>query len=928
MEAAMIPLIKKLGGLLADQYNLEKRVRKRVESLITELNMMRAVLRKIGAKPPEHFDEHVHIWAGRVRDLSYHMEDAVDAFLVRVEDVGHDRGSNNMKNRVKKFLKRATKLFTKGKALHQISSDIEEAQRLSKELGELRQKYMSDEDTKGNGDAIEPRLKAVYKDVTELVGIDHIRDELIEKLCDCDERSEDRLRTMSIVGFGGLGKTTLAKAVYDKIKVQFDSVAFVSVSRNPDMAKIFKKVLYELDKSKYATINEAARDNEQLIDELRMFLQDKRYLIVIDDIWDEKAWELIKCAFTDNCLGSRVMTTTRIGSISKVCCSSGDDIIYQMKPLPDDESERLFYKRIFPQGSKCLDELEEVSRKILRKCGGVPLAIITIASILASNGQDQQVKPKYQWDTILGSIGRGLGEGGSAKDMQRILSFSYYDLPSHLKTCLLYLSIFPEDFEIRRDRLIWLWIAEGFVQGGEQETGLFELGESYFNELANRNLIQPIHVDFDGRAEACRVHDMVLDLLCSMSREQNFATTLDGTHQSKSISHSKSHRLSFQNGMSEPSTNLVGATSMPQVRSVVLFRTDIDLIRTISCFHVLRVLDLEDCDLGRNRHDVDLRYIENLLHLRYLGLRGTRVHELPVEIGKLQFLETLDLAENYGSSLAAIPSSVVRVRRLICLNASNAVLPVGIGNLTSLEELSGTLVDMKELGQLVELRLLFLYWNGDNESVCNSLVVSLGKLRKMQSLTIYGVGDARFDVSWDGWVPTPQLRYLLFEGCTTTLPRWVNSSSFPLLSSMTISVDRVRPEVDIHVLGTLPALHYLFLHTYKRQHTCVKTFVVGANAFPCLRECHFWRFLTGPSMFTRGAMPMLEILSFEARSSDIATGELDVGMEHLPSLQQVEVHLWLEKGSSSDKYMEEADVVLRHAADTHPNRPTLQTIRY
>ncbi|KAM3405762.1 hypothetical protein ACQJBY_000025 [Aegilops geniculata] len=606
MEAAMIPLIKKLGGLLADQYNLEKRVRKRVESLITELNMMRAVLRKIGAKPPEHFDEHVHIWAGRVRDLSYHMEDAVDAFLVRVEDVGHDRGSNNMKNRVKKFLKRATKLFTKGKALHQISSDIEEAQRLSKELGELRQKYMSDEDTKGNGDAIEPRLKAVYKDVTELVGIDHIRDELIEKLCDCDERSEDRLRTMSIVGFGGLGKTTLAKAVYDKIKVQFDSVAFVSVSRNPDMAKIFKKVLYELDKSKYATINEAARDNEQLIDELRMFLQDKRYLIVIDDIWDEKAWELIKCAFTDNCLGSRVMTTTRIGSISKVCCSSGDDIIYQMKPLPDDESERLFYKRIFPQGSKCLDELEEVSRKILRKCGGVPLAIITIASILASNGQDQQVKPKYQWDTILGSIGRGLGEGGSAKDMQRILSFSYYDLPSHLKTCLLYLSIFPEDFEIRRDRLIWLWIAEGFVQGGEQETGLFELGESYFNELANRNLIQPIHVDFDGRAEACRVHDMVLDLLCSMSREQNFATTLDGTHQSKSISHSKSHRLSFQNGMSEPSTNLVGATSMPQVRSVVLFRTDIDLIRTISCFHVLRVLDLEDCDLGRNRHDVDL----------------------------------------------------------------------------------------------------------------------------------------------------------------------------------------------------------------------------------------------------------------------------------------------------------------------------------
>uniref|UniRef100_A0A452XI87 NB-ARC domain-containing protein n=1 Tax=Aegilops tauschii subsp. strangulata TaxID=200361 RepID=A0A452XI87_AEGTS len=621
------PLDQEAQRLLVDEYKLEKRVRNGIKSLITELEMMHAVLRKIGAKPPEQFDEQVLIWAGKVRDLSYHMEDAVDAFLVRVEDVGHDRGSNNMKNRVKKFLKRATKLFTKGKALHQISNDIDEAQRLSKELGELRQKYMSDANANSNGDAIDPRLKAVYKDVTELIGIDHIRDELIEKLCDCDERSKGQLRTMSIVGFGGLGKTTLVKAVYDKIKVQFDSVAFVSVSRNPDMAKIFKKVLYKLDKTKYATINEAARDNEQLIDEPTMFLQDKRYLIVIDDIWDEKAWELIKCAFPDNCLGSRVMTTTRIASISKVCCSSGDDIVYQMKPLPDDESERLFYQRIFPQGSKCPHELEEVSRKILKKCGGVPLAIITIASILASNGQDQHIKPKYHWDNILGSIGRGLAE---------------------------------EDFEIRRDRLIWMWIAEGFVQGGKKESGLFELGESYFNELANRNLIQPIHVDATGKAEACRVHDMVLDLLCSLSSEQNFATILDGTQQSKPISHSKSRILSFQNSMSEPTTHQVDARSMPQVRSVVLFKTDIYLIQTISCFQVLRVLDLEGCNLRRNHHHIDLGYIENLLHLRYLGLRNTYVRELPVEIGKLQFLETLNLAKN-GSSVAVIFRQVLSV---------------------------------------------------------------------------------------------------------------------------------------------------------------------------------------------------------------------------------------------------------------------------
>ncbi|XP_048552510.1 disease resistance protein RGA5-like [Triticum urartu] len=923
-SGALIPLINKLGSLLMDEYNLEKCVKKGVKSLITELEMMHAVLRKIGAKPPEQFDEQVLIWAGKVRDLSYNMEDAVDAFIVRGEEDGHDGGSTNMRNRIKKFLRKTTKLFTKGKALHQISDAIEEAQRLAKELGELRQRYMIEAHANGSGDAIDPRLKAVYKDVNELLGIDHVRDDLTEKLCDCDERSKDHLRTMSIVGFGGLGKTTLAKAVYDKIKVEFDSVAFVSMSQNPDMTKIFKKLLYELDKSKYATINEAARDEGQLLDDLRISLQDRRYLIVIDDIWDEEAWEFIKCAFFDNCLGSRVMTTTRIGSISKACCSSCDDIIYQMNPLTDDDSQRLFYKRIFPHGSNCPAELELVSREILKKCGGVPLAIITIASILARNGQDLQIEPKYHWDNILGSIGRGLTEGGSAKDMQRILSFSYYDLPSHLKTCLLYLSIFSEDFEIRRDRLIWMWIAEGFVQGGEQETGLFELGESYFNELANRNLIQPVDVDAAGSAEACRVHDMVLDLLCSLSSEQNFATIVDGTHQSNLISHRKSRRLSFQNSMSEPTNHRVDATSMPQVRSIVLFRTNIDLIQTISCFQVLRVLDLEGCDLGRNHHSIGLRHIENLLHLRYLGLRGTSVRELPVEIGKLQLLEIIDLA----LTVAVIPSSVVRLRRLICLNAPNSVLPAGIGNLTSLEELTGKLVDVKELGQLVELRVLFLYWNGNDESMCNYLVVSLGKLRKMKSLTIFRVGDARFDVSWDGWVPTPQLRYIWFERCTTTLPRWVNSSSFPLLSSMSIEVDRVRPEVDIQILGKLPALRFLWLWVNKSQHTRVETFVIGANAFPCLRGCRFHDFLTGPSMFPRGAMPKLEILRFSARASDIASGDLDVRMGHLPSLQQVGVYLRIEKGSSSEKCEEEADVVLRHAADTHPNRPTLFTSHY
>lgn len=420
-----------------------------------------------------------------------------------------------------------TGLFKKGKARRQIATAIKEIKKQVQDVAARHERYKADgvfANLRGAATRIttvDPLLVALYEDKQRLVGINKARDQLIERLrMDYDVSSQPKI--LSIVGFGGLGKTTLAKAVYDKLKPEFDCVAFVSVSRFPDLKKVFRDLLFEVDKKKYNSMSGVLTlDEKQLIDELRESLGTKRFLLIVDDIWDVEAWKSIKFALMGGKCGSKIITTTRNVSVSKECCSYNDDTVYNMKPLSEHDSQRLFYNRIFPRDNICPPEFKQVSADILKKCGGVPLAIISLASYLASN---QQIKPMNQWLGLLNSIGTGLQKGDTnLEEMRRILSFSYYDLPSHLKTCLLYLSIFPEDCQIDKDRLIRRWIAEGFIQGEK----LFELAESYFNELINRSMIRPIDIDAEGRANGCLVHDMMLDLICDLSSEDNFVTILD-----------------------------------------------------------------------------------------------------------------------------------------------------------------------------------------------------------------------------------------------------------------------------------------------------------------------------------------------------------------------------------------------------------------
>ncbi|XP_066365093.1 uncharacterized protein [Miscanthus floridulus] len=179
------------------------------------------------------------------------------------------------------------------------------------------------------------------------------------------------MKILSIVGFGGQGKTTLAKAVYGHLKPRFECQAFVPVGQNPDIKKVFGDILIALDEQTYTRPKLLGLDENQLMGKLNEFVKEKRCLIVIDDIWDKKTWKLVRCALQESNCGSRLVITTRIYEVAAYA-----DEAYKIQPLSHDNSEKLLYARIDDGEGKYFDSLSaETCERILKKCGGVPLAI-------------------------------------------------------------------------------------------------------------------------------------------------------------------------------------------------------------------------------------------------------------------------------------------------------------------------------------------------------------------------------------------------------------------------------------------------------------------------------------------------------------------------------------------------------------------------
>uniref|UniRef100_A0A8R7TCM5 Nudix hydrolase domain-containing protein n=2 Tax=Triticum urartu TaxID=4572 RepID=A0A8R7TCM5_TRIUA len=725
VTGAMGTLLPKLANLITKEYNLHKGVKGEIMFLKAEMEHMEAALVEISEAPIDQPpDKQIKLWAKDVRDLSYDLEDNIDKFMVHIETHGQPEKSHSFRG----FIDKCLSLLTKGKIRHKVGIDIEDIKRHIKEISERRKRYQIDgkAPAKPPGPTVDTlRLSTLYKKATELVGIDEKSLEVVEMLTEGDEVSKKQLKVVSIVGFGGLGKTTLANAVYKKMKgqvdiktqkPQFDCAAFISVSLNPNMKRIFKSLLHQLDKHTYQNINEASWGEEQLINEIRTFLEIKRYLIVIDDIWDKSVWENIKYVLIANEHASRVITTTRVLDVAQ---QAGG--VYRLKPISVADSRKLFYQRIYETENKSPpNHLVEVSEKILDRCGGVPLAIITIGSLLSS--KKGRAHTHEYWSKVYKSISSGLDNShDDVKNMRRILSVSYSDLPPYLKTCLLHLSLYPGDYEIESEQLIWKWVGEGFMKI-EQGRCLYEVGEHYLDELINKSLVQPVEFDNAKKVRSCRIHDMVRDLITSLSNEENFITTV-GCQHPKYLP-SKIRRLSVQSRKGEVSNQLATMNLSP-VRTLTVSSRAFSLLPTLTCLPVLRVLDLTGCEQVDNNYWKD---ICNLFHLRYLSLKSTSVTKIPKKIGNLQFLQVLDIS---STEIAEFPPTFIQLTQLLLVHLLNSIgcaMPRLLCSMCSLLSLSITVKtlgeeDLQVLGSIPSLIELHIQMKKPTQARDRRLVV-------------------------------------------------------------------------------------------------------------------------------------------------------------------------------------------------------------
>ncbi|KAH9652498.1 NB-ARC domain-containing protein [Citrus sinensis] len=879
-EAAVNFALETLGRLLVEEIRLWGGVRKEVQSIKSELESLRSFLKDADARAAVEElegggEESVRTWVKQLRDEAYRIEDVIDGYTLMVAKLPLGSGLVGVLHRISRFIKKLK--LRRGVATE--IQDIKSALADIKGRGErYRFRSIDEPSSSGTRNVIphDSRVRSFFVEDDEVVGIESIKDKLIDLMG--NGRSE-RL-VVAVVGEGGLGKTTLAGKTFNNegLKAHFSCRAWVTVGKEYKKKDLLRTILKEFHRvtNEPATVETHDMEEMELITALRDHLKDKSYMVVFDDVWKIDFWGDVEDALLDNKKSSRIIVTTRHMNVAKFCKSSSPVHVYELETLHPNEAWKLFCRKAFgpSSGGSCPSELRELSQDILAKCGGLPLAIVAVGGLLSTKNRVVSECKK-----LFDRLGSMLGSDPHLKDCNRVLSEGYYDLPHHLKSCLLYFGLFPESCKINCARLIRLWIAEGFVQYSKRTTSE-QVAEEYLNELVDRSLVQVSERDISGRASICQVHDLMHEIVIRKTEELGFGRVLNGVD----LSHcSKTRRITIQRSIDDGALESIKHS---KVRTVFLFNIDKlpnSFMKTsIANFKLMKVLDLEDSPI-----DYLPEGVGNLFNLHYLSVKNTEVKIIPKSIGNLLSLEILDLKNTLVSELPVEIRNLKKLRYLMVYQynytsvssiAGAAVAKVhrGLGSLTDLQKLSIIEADSQALDELMKLRQLrklgIRPQNGNGKDVC----ALIANLENLESLTVLMASKEEILDLQSLSSPPQYLQRLYLTGNMKKLPDWI----IKLKNVIRVGLDLSGLTEDpIRVLHALPNLLELRLGgTYNYE-----LFHFEAGWFPKLQKLLLGVFEAVKSVIIeKGAMP--DIRELKIGPCPLLM-EIPIGIEHLKNLK-------------------------------------------
>ncbi|XP_048133471.1 putative disease resistance protein RGA3 [Rhodamnia argentea] len=657
LKSLTTEIAKPVGTFASQKVQSLLRVKDDLRSLKGTVETIQAVL--LDAEKKQWHNNQVKHWLGRLKDVLYDLQDLLDD--VATEDLRRKVTlGNKMSKAVRVFFSKSNQLEHRLRVANKI-------QELRKTLDEIEKdsKLLNLERHPEETVAIGRGKKPEHPSPDEKI-IGREEDKMKIKQLLLSSSSNKSVSFVAIVGKGGLGKTALARLVYNdgEVKEHFGLKMWVCVSDVFDVNSIIKEIL------KKANVDCQGHDDEDLPSLLRETLRGEKYLLVLDDLWNEDRNKWLKLGdwLEGGLRGSKVLLTTRSHRVAEV--TDARSVIHVLRGLSEDKPWNLFKKMAFGDGAESSDPgLEEIGRDIVKKCAGVPLAIRTVGGLLYGKTKDEWLRYKVRELPEIQEI-------DEADDgIMQVLKFSYDHLRSSLKHCFAYCSLFPKDYVYSKEMVIHLWVAQGFIESPNGEDNLEEVADMYLSELLCRSFLD-VHVKFkDGEVWTFKMHDLMHDLAQKVAGGECKIVNFKGGHNERGIRHA----LFTSEFFSEE--KMMSLLDLHKLQTLIFLGDPSHVLnfdRVFSEGKHCRVLHLDYVNIR-----LPPSSFEKLKHLRYLRIgKNESIQSLPdsiTDLVNLQFLELFDCR-----CLKTFPRDL---RKLINLQYLRIWACASVSHLPSLSEL-------------------------------------------------------------------------------------------------------------------------------------------------------------------------------------------------------------------------------------------------